>query len=89
MSDLVNNIQRDLSDAAFVATDKLSTFDCVTFDSGESQGVLYRKVLDAVEKGVLESLIKTCNGNQSKMARMLGLNRATLRAKLARLGFTD
>ena len=45
---------------------------------------LYRQVIDEVEKPLLEVLMLHTNGNQSRTAAYLGINRATLRSKLKR-----
>ena len=45
---------------------------------------LYRQVMDEVERPLLEALMKHTNGNQSRTASCLGINRATLRSKLKR-----
>ncbi len=45
---------------------------------------LYRLVIDEVEKPLLEVLMEYTNGNQSRTATYLGINRATLRSKLKR-----
>lgn len=47
---------------------------------------LYRKVVDEVERPLLEVMMKAQRGNQSKVAMCLGMNRATLRSKLKRHG---
>ena len=47
---------------------------------------LHREVIDEVEKPLLENALKFTNGNQSKAAMMLGINRATLRTKMKRHG---
>jgi Fis family transcriptional regulator len=43
---------------------------------------LYDTILDQVEPPLLRATLKYCDGNQSRAAEMLGLNRATLRKKL-------
>ena len=43
---------------------------------------LYDLILDQVEPPLLRATLSYCDGNQSKAADMLGLNRATLRKKL-------
>ena len=43
---------------------------------------VYQLVLKEVEPPLLESVMKFCNGNQSKAAKVLGINRTTLRTKL-------
>ncbi len=45
---------------------------------------LYRQVMDEVERPLLEVLMDYTDGNQSRTASMLGINRATLRSKLKR-----
>ena len=45
---------------------------------------LYRQVMDEVERPLLETLMEHTNGNQSRTAAFLGINRATLRSKLKR-----
>ncbi len=46
------------------------------------QGNLYETFLAGVEPEFLRRVLAEVNWNQSKAARMLGLNRATLRKKL-------
>lgn len=43
---------------------------------------MYRLVMDQVEPALLEEVLERCNGNQSRAAKVLGLNRNTLRKKL-------
>ena len=43
---------------------------------------LQEMILDAVEKPMLEVVMKHADGNQSKAAEWLGINRNTLRRKL-------
>ncbi len=52
----------------------------------EKRGVLYKSVLEAVEKPLLEQTLERCEGNQFKAARILGINRNTMRAKIKKLG---
>ncbi len=49
---------------------------------GEPPHALYDMVLACVEKPLLEYTMQYVNGNQSKAAEVLGLNRNTLRKKL-------
>jgi len=49
---------------------------------GQEPDNLYRMVISQVEFPLLECVVEYCEGNQSKAARVLGLNRATLRKKL-------
>lgn len=50
---------------------------------GESPHAIYDMVLQCVEKPLLEYVLNKVGGNQSKAAEMLGLNRNTLRKKMA------
>ena len=43
---------------------------------------VYNLVLREVEPALLNSVMSFCNDNQSKAARILGINRTTLRTKL-------
>jgi len=49
---------------------------------GEPPHALYDMVLACIEKPLLEYTMQYVNGNQSKAAEVLGLNRNTLRKKL-------
>lgn len=50
--------------------------------NGHAPKNLYDLILDQVEPPLLRATLIYCDGNQSKAADMLGLNRATLRKKL-------
>jgi Fis family transcriptional regulator, factor for inversion stimulation protein len=50
---------------------------------GEAPQNVYEMVLHCIEKPMLETVMKHAKGNQSKAAEILGLNRNTLRKKLA------
>ena len=43
---------------------------------------VYQLVLNEVEPPLLDAVMKFANNNQSKAARILGINRTTLRTKL-------
>jgi len=47
---------------------------------------LYRYVLGLVEKPLLERALQRAAGNQLKVARILGINRNTIRSKIRKLG---
>jgi Fis family transcriptional regulator len=49
---------------------------------GEPPHAVYDMLLACVEKPMLEYVLNHANGNQSKAAEILGLNRNTLRKKL-------
>ena len=52
---------------------------------GEQPGDVYQMVLGQVERPMLEVVMRHANGNQTLAAEMLGINRNTLRRKLADL----
>jgi len=52
----------------------------------EKQGVLYKYVLETVEKPLIEHALERTYGNQLKAAKILGINRNTMRAKIKKLG---
>jgi two-component system, NtrC family, nitrogen regulation response regulator GlnG len=47
---------------------------------------LYTRVLQEVEKPLVEMTLLRCGGNQLRAAEILGLNRNTLRKKIRELG---
>jgi len=64
------------------------------FELGESlyrehKGVLYKKLLEQLERPLLEFVLERTEGNQLKAARILGLNRNTIRAKIRKLGINS
>jgi Fis family transcriptional regulator, factor for inversion stimulation protein len=50
---------------------------------GQPPHAIYDMVLGCVEKPMLEFILHKVGGNQSKAAEILGLNRNTLRKKMA------
>ncbi len=50
--------------------------------NGQPGGNLYEMVMQQVEKPLLEIVLNHTGGNQTKAARCLGINRATLRKRL-------
>ncbi|RMD80562.1 MAG: Fis family transcriptional regulator [Gammaproteobacteria bacterium] len=55
---------------------------------GHSPGNLYQLVMDEVERPLLQAAMAHAGGNQTRAARLLGINRATLRKKLDRHGLS-
>ena len=51
---------------------------------GEPPHGIYDMVIAHVERALLSSMLERSNGNQTQAAEMLGMNRNTLRAKLAK-----
>ena len=52
----------------------------------EKQGSLYKYVLEEVERPLIERALERTYGNQLKAARILGINRNTIRTKIKKLG---
>jgi Fis family transcriptional regulator len=50
---------------------------------GEKPNAIYDMVIKSVERPMLEIVLRQSNGNQTQAAEMLGINRNTLRKKLA------
>ncbi|MBI5330790.1 MAG: Fis family transcriptional regulator [Betaproteobacteria bacterium] len=53
---------------------------------GETPSGIYDMVLHSVEKPLLELILDRADGNQSRAAEMLGINRNTLRKKMSQHG---
>ena len=51
--------------------------------NGHAPKDLYETILGQVEPPLLRATLRYCDGNQSRAADLLGLNRATLRKKLS------
>ncbi|WP_407927306.1 Fis family transcriptional regulator [Lampropedia cohaerens] len=56
---------------------------------GMAPSNVYEMVIQRVEKPVLEEIMACAEGNQSRAAQWLGLNRNTLRKKLLQHGLLD
>jgi two-component system nitrogen regulation response regulator GlnG len=54
--------------------------------AAEGEGDLHAKLLQLVEKPLLEIILERTGGNQLRAASLLGINRNTLRKKLTELG---
>lgn len=53
---------------------------------GELPHGIYDMVITHVERTLISSVMDRANGNQTQAADMLGMNRNTLRSKLAKYG---
>lgn len=54
----------------------------------EQEGKIYHIMLDALDKSLIKNTLLVTFGNQIKAARLLGINRNTLRAKIKKLGIS-
>jgi len=52
----------------------------------EKEGALYKSIIQAIERPLIEHMLERTDGNQLKAARILGINRNTMRSKIKRLG---
>lgn len=50
------------------------------------RGEIYRYVMDDVEKTLIEEALAHSRGNQILAAKILGINRNTIRTKIRKLG---
>lgn len=53
---------------------------------GETANGLYAMVMDEVERPMLEAVMTYSEHNQTRASKVLGINRGTLRKKLAQYG---
>jgi Fis family transcriptional regulator len=56
---------------------------------GHKTGGLYDLVMREVEEPLFRVVLKHAEGNQTRAADILGINRATLRRKLREFGLTE
>jgi DNA-binding protein Fis len=52
----------------------------------QKHGELYKAIMERLEKPLIEHILERTEGNQLKAARILGINRNTMRAKIKKLG---
>ncbi|MEE2982674.1 MAG: DNA-binding transcriptional regulator Fis [Gammaproteobacteria bacterium] len=57
--------------------------------NGQPAAELYELVVRQVEQPLVEIVMRETGGNVSKAARVLGINRATLRKKLHKYGLNN
>ncbi len=82
--DIIRVVKKDcIRDLAFI-TDKVIELQESLFR--EKKGELYKVILEAVERPLIEQVLERTEGNQLKAARILGINRNTMRVKIKKLG---
>ena len=52
----------------------------------QKRGEVYKTVLEIIEKPLIEQALARTEGNQFKAARILGINRNTMRSKIKKFG---
>jgi DNA-binding protein Fis len=77
LEDLFVSKEKELYPALFSATK--------SFGTHKRYGI-YKFVLAAMEKPLIESVLNRTGGNQFKAAQILGINRNTLHSKIKKLG---
>ena len=83
-NDIIRVVKKDcIRDLAFIKDRVIELEDALFI---EKKGILYKSVLEAVEKPLLEQTLERCEGNQLKAARILGINRNTMHTKIRKLG---
>jgi len=50
------------------------------------KGVVYKSIIEMVERPLIEYALQRTEGNQLKASIMLGMNRNTIRSKIKKLG---
>ncbi len=56
------------------------------FMNTELRSIIYKTIIEAVEKPLIEKALARTFGNQLKAAKILGISRNTLRAKITKFG---
>lgn len=80
---VIRVVKKDcIRDLAFIKDKVIELQDSLFI---EKRGILYKSVLEAIERPLLEQTLERCEGNQLKAARILGINRNTMRAKIKKL----
>lgn len=80
--------QSTLGDGTSLLRDSVERAMQNYFNSLDGQPVtgIYKMVMSEVEEPLFDSVMRYTNGNQSKAAIVLGINRGTLRNKLKKYG---
>ena len=83
-SNVVNlqNIKNISQNSGLSATIRSALTQYLNDLDGENPGNIYDLVMQQVEAPLLELILEHVEGNQSKAAECLGINRGTLRKKL-------
>jgi len=81
---VIRIVKKDcIRDLAFIKDKVIEIEDSLFY---AKKGVLYKSVLEAIEKPLIEHTLERTEGNKFKAARILGINRNTMHAKIKKLG---
>ena len=81
---VIRIVKKDcIRDLAFIKDKVIEIEDSLFY---AKKGVLYKSVLEAIEKPLIEHTLERTEGNKLKAARILGINRNTMHAKIKKLG---
>lgn len=80
---LEQDIEKDSRDI-MILKDKVFELEDILFH--QKQGLIYKILIEAIEKPLLERVLERTAGNQLKAAKILGINRNTMRSKIRKLG---
>jgi len=83
-ADVIKIAQKDSLKDLVSLKDKIIELENALYE--EKKGVLYKAVLEEIEKPLIEHILERTEGNQLKAARILGMNRNTIRTKIKKLG---
>ena len=78
----IQNIKNENQDSGLSATIRTALTQYLNDLDGENPVNIYDLVMQQVEAPLLELILQHVEGNQSKAAECLGINRGTLRKKL-------
>jgi transcriptional regulator of acetoin/glycerol metabolism len=81
---VIKIIKREPVDKDTAFGKRVLKFENIILSSKE--GDIYKTILEDVEKPLIESILERTEGNQLKAAKILGINRNTLRVKMKKLG---
>ena len=82
--DVIKIIEKDSLKDMITIKDKIIELEDSLYN--EKKGTLYKSILEIIEKPLLEHVLERTDGNQFKAARILGINRNTMRSKIKKLG---
>jgi DNA-binding protein Fis len=81
---IIKVVPKEIHDGKFSLKNKIVELENSLYY--QKKGVLYKSILENVEKPMIEHALERTEGNQLKAAKMLGMNRNTIRAKIKKLG---